>query len=94
MAPQARMVAAWVADASRHREVAAAGEGVAMTERCETCRYWELSNLSRYSSGSCRRYPPQCEPRVSVAAWPMTYAEKWCGEWRKLERDPMAPDQR
>ena len=62
-----------------------------MNESCATCKYWEgdLADEVR----SCRRYPPQFrggfrpDPDRYNSTWgesfPKTFAEDWCGEYKK-----------
>ena len=52
-----------------------------MTERCETCRYWNKgthvpSGMTVYT---CRRTPPT---PGAITLWPITKHDDWCGEWR------------
>ena len=61
-------------------------------QRCGTCRFW----LSDGQNAICRRFPPQTflmsaqdvqgqYQMKTTAAWPVSTAAAWCGEWRNAE---------
>lgn len=60
-----------------------------MSERCETCRFWQLTGQA-YSSqvpshGTCRRRSPSV---TSVSGgWPYSSSTDWCGEHEPKETD-------
>lgn len=46
-------------------------------EECAGCRYWrDHGNI-----GDCRRTPPVQGDAVTVALFPRTNRDSWCGEW-------------
>lgn len=65
-----------------------------MEQRCETCEFWQVSELEppdrlRMKQRACIRYPPKHDGTV-VTRWPRTAYFERCGEWR-LRPDPDAP---
>jgi hypothetical protein len=66
-------------------------------ERCETCRWWRhdhgtdekfptLRSIEQFNDapvGECRRMPPGARPHGREnRAFPWTWTDDWCGEWR------------
>ena len=47
-------------------------------EECAGCRYWKNHGYI----GDCRRVPPVQGGDVTVALFPRTNRDSWCGEWR------------
>lgn len=61
-----------------------------LARRCYDCYYWNEDSKER---GACRRHAPAAQvlaadrpgaPETS-AAWPVTRADDWCGEFHRLE---------
>jgi hypothetical protein len=47
--------------------------------RCDRCRYWDGV---AGDEGWCRRHSPRAaRVRGTLARWPLTLAEHWCGEF-------------
>ncbi len=64
-----------------------------LTERCETCRFWNHDARDSYGEDEafsyCRRYPPSMGFYHDVdenftAMFPITVAYDWCGEWQPI----------
>ena len=52
-------------------------------ERCETCRYFQKTNL--FMQGYCRRNPPIDFKDTGTNAWAifqLTMTDQWCGEYQ------------
>jgi hypothetical protein len=50
---------------------------------CAICAYWQPLEESSFQ-GQCRRHAPRPEVSDSVhmlAAWPVTNAQDWCGDF-------------
>ncbi len=58
----------------------------ARPDRCETCRFWVRYKAATAADdiGSCHRYPPPAKH----TAFPTTYPQAWCGEWREKAVSP------
>lgn len=67
-------------------------------ERCDTCRWWLLTDREN-STGECRRHAPRptLTPEVSekdevvctpLAYFPVTWDEWFCGEWTPIKEQP------
>ncbi len=64
-----------------------------MTEKCETCRFYDKYRNSE-NEGLCRKNPPMPMTLVgspdAVAMWPEVQDDDWCGEHQsKTERHPL-----
>ena len=68
-------------------------------KQCNTCRFWKRNDKDiRGRGGECRRARPDpmvlTEKKVPggvnyvdhVGAWPLTFANDWCGEWESTNR--------
>ncbi len=63
---------------------------------CETCRFWNpLAPDLGEDQGECRRHAPRPTTTTEpfLFAWPLTYAEDFCGEWAPLPlvQSPLPP---
>ena len=49
-----------------------------VARRCSTCRFWRKTDDDY---GQCRRNAPRPEGQGSMARWPSTQRNHWCGEY-------------
>ena len=57
---------------------------------CENCRFWSPVSGSLFeqklANGECRRKSPVLVvSRGRVRLWPLTKADDWCGDFRRIE---------
>ena len=67
-------------------------EWAPMSNRCESCRYWDTScqpsGMGKDTHGLCRRLPPIADDRDGMGRWPFTEDCDWCGQYeRDAEKD-------
>lgn len=63
---------------------------------CKACAFWHSLDMAttgvENDGGECRRRAPSpaAQPEDDYtspyAAWPITFAEEWCGEWERKAR--------
>lgn len=53
--------------------------------RCEDCRFFAAMDDDK---GECRRKPPRPLGLNTMAVWPNTDVDQWCGDWRNVCGEP------